>query len=170
MAEDEGRARRIADLKAQNPRLTWAKIADHVGVTERSAIKWQKTGALDTENAEKLAEIFGVDFDYVWFGPRPDTPEMFVDRRNNGRAPEIHDELADILGEIRAQLTEQNQVLAEIKEEQARLRALIDGTDELRRLAREIVRGRPTAEPDPPRAPKRPATAKTTRAASQRKR
>jgi transcriptional regulator with XRE-family HTH domain len=81
MAEDEGRAQRIAELKEAHPRLTWRKIADAVGVSERAATQWQRTGALKPENAEALAKLFGVDFDYVWVGPRPDTPDLFVDRR-----------------------------------------------------------------------------------------
>jgi transcriptional regulator with XRE-family HTH domain len=82
MAEDQDRATRIAELKERHPRLTWAKIAEQVGVTERAATQWKKTGALKPENAEALAQVFGVDFDYIWSGPRPDTPEMFVDRRS----------------------------------------------------------------------------------------
>lgn len=102
MAEDEGRASRIAELKERNPLLTWSEIARRVGVTERAATQWRRTGALKPENAELLAQVFGVDFDYIWTGPRPDTPDLFVDRRRQQLADE--DRLArveDTLQEVR---------------------------------------------------------------------
>jgi DNA-binding XRE family transcriptional regulator len=130
MAEDEGRAQRIAQLKQQHPRLTWAKIAEHVGVTERSAIKWQRTGALETENAVKLAELFGVDFDYVWWGPRPETPEMFVDRRNSPSAPVAVDrldgDLEDRIGAIEGTLAGITNLLRQARSEQDRISGLLE--------------------------------------------
>jgi hypothetical protein len=93
MAENEERAARIADLKERQPLLTWKKIADKVGVSERSTHVWRKTGAISPENAAVLAEIFDVDFDYLWFGPKPGTPEMFVDRRNTPKSPVAVDRL-----------------------------------------------------------------------------
>lgn len=41
MAADQERADRIRALKQGRPDLTWRRIADHVGVTERSATDWQ---------------------------------------------------------------------------------------------------------------------------------
>jgi hypothetical protein len=108
MAEDQDRAARIAELKKCHPRLTWAKIAEETGVKERSAIKWQKTGALKPENAEALARLFGVDFDYIWTGPRPETPDMFVDRRNRPAGPiavnRVEGDLAEWLASIEDRL------------------------------------------------------------------
>jgi hypothetical protein len=130
MAEDEGRAQRIAELKKQNPRLTWAMIADHVGVTERSAIKWQRTGALSTENAAKLAELFRVDFDYLWFGPKLGTPEMFVDRRNSPRTPvavnRLDGDLEDRITTIEDTLAGITRLLREARSEQDRISALLE--------------------------------------------
>jgi isopentenyldiphosphate isomerase len=75
MAADQERADRIRALKQDRPDLTWRRIADHVGVTERSAADWQVKGGIDYTNAEKLAELFEVDVDYIWRGP-VDTPDL----------------------------------------------------------------------------------------------
>jgi hypothetical protein len=77
MAKDTERAERIRRLKADHPDMTWGYIADRVGVKERSAVEWQRTGGLSSVNADKLAEVLGVSFDYLWFGeertrPTPD--------------------------------------------------------------------------------------------------
>jgi hypothetical protein len=138
MAEDEDRAARIAELKKRHPRLTWAKIAEETGVKERSAIKWQKTGALKPENAEALARLFGVDFDYVWTGPRPDTPGMFVDRRNTPAGPVAVDrldgELEERITRIEGTLQEILIVLGEARTEQDRISGLLVDTVTTRTL------------------------------------
>jgi DNA-binding XRE family transcriptional regulator len=135
MAEDQGRAERIAQLKQQHPRLTWAKIAEHVGVTERSAIKWQRTGALETENAVKLAELFGVDFDYVWWGPRPDTPELFVDRRRQ----QIADE--DRLGRVEEEVRRGREELQEVRRSLEELHGQREGFLELLAAQQQVLEG-----------------------------
>lgn len=78
MAEDQARAERIRALKEGRPDLTWEKIADHVGVKERSVHNWGATGGIKYENAEKLAELFGVAVDYVWRGPDADDDGLKV--------------------------------------------------------------------------------------------
>jgi hypothetical protein len=70
MAADQERAERIRALKQERPDLTWRRIADHVGVTERSATDWQRKGGMEYDNAKKLAELFEVDVDYIWRGTR----------------------------------------------------------------------------------------------------
>jgi hypothetical protein len=145
MAEDEDRAARIAELKKRHPRLTWAKIAEETGVKERSAIKWQKTGALKPENAEALARLFGVDFDYVWTGPRPDTPGMFVDRRNTPAGPVAVDrldgELEERITRIEGTLQEILMLLGEARTEQDRISGLLVDTV-TRPLMRRAKHGR----------------------------
>jgi transcriptional regulator with XRE-family HTH domain len=88
-------------------------------------------------------------------GDKAVTPDLASPRGAGG-------ELAEILEKINARLDDQDDVLREIKAEQAALRQLIaeqrslnDGTEELRRLAREIVTGRPTSAPNPEPAPER---------------
>lgn len=150
MAEDQDRATRIADLKQQNPRLTWARIAEETGVKERSAIKWQKTGALKPENAERLAELFGVDFDYIWIGPRPGTPDLFVDRRNNAAPADpvavdrLEGELEQRIARIEDKLNEatsERQAILDLLERQDRLLERIEDAikreDALRQLLDE---------------------------------
>jgi transcriptional regulator with XRE-family HTH domain len=171
MAEDEGRASRIADLKERNPRLTWAEIARRVGVTERAATQWRRTGALKPENAELLAKVFDVDFDYIWSGPRPDTPDLFVDRR---QTPKTDAELADRIdtieqvlqrivrllthadGEretlhdlVREARAEQEAIRVLLAEQSEMLKLLRDGTAPLERLVSETRRALPAAPEDP---------------------
>lgn len=68
MALEAERAERIAQLKASRPDLTWRQIGDTVGVSERSAIAWQRTGGIDYGNAKKLAKLFGVAIEWLWSG------------------------------------------------------------------------------------------------------
>lgn len=77
MAADQERADRIRALKESRPDLTWRRIGDHVGVSERSAFEWGKKGGIEYENAVSLAELFEVDVDYIWRGATTDTPDLF---------------------------------------------------------------------------------------------
>jgi hypothetical protein len=90
MAADQERAERIRALKQARPDLTWRRIADHVGVTERSATDWQKKGGIEFENAKKLAALFEVDVDYIWRGVESGTPSPFAGQ------DDVHDRLASI--------------------------------------------------------------------------
>jgi hypothetical protein len=177
MAADQERADRIRALKLSRPDLTWRRIADHVGVTERSATDWQKLGGIDYENAKKLAEIFEVEHEYIWRGPTEEerAPSPFAGQdaladRFDALEQHMTDQLGAVLQDIKDQLVEQNKVLADIKAEQATLRGLIDGTAELRRLAQEMVTGRQAAEPGPEPVLPPPAAAKKSRAKAQRTR
>jgi transcriptional regulator with XRE-family HTH domain len=186
MAADQERADRIRALKQERPDLTWRRIADHVGVTERAAADWQRKGGIEYDNAKKLAQLFEVDVDYVWRG----TPE-------EERAPspfDGQDALADRLDAIEHRVTQQlaahaqavehliaqqNQLLARQSDILDRIEAAVtqDGEvrDEIAELiqmrGREIVEGRPPASPSDPRpARPRPAGAKKPRAAKPRPR
>jgi transcriptional regulator with XRE-family HTH domain len=171
MAEDEGRASRIADLKERNPRLTWAEIARRVGVTERAATQWRRTGALKPENAELLAKVFDVDFDYIWSGPSarhpgpvrrpPPNPE---DGRR-ARGPHRHHrtgpqrivrlltqadgEREALHGLVREARAEQEAIRVLLAEQSEVLKLLRDGTAPLERLVSETRRALPTAPEDP---------------------
>lgn len=98
MAADQERAERIRALKQQRPDLTWRRIADHVGVTERSATDWQRKGGIEYDNAKRLAELFEVDIDYLWRG----APE----------APPAGRDDPGILQRVEHLLQEQNNLLA----------------------------------------------------------
>lgn len=103
MAADQERADRIRALKLGRPDLTWRRIAEHVGVTERSATDWGKKGGMEYENAVKLAALFEVDVDYLWrgtAGPTPDPFETQLDRleRNQGEILARLTGLAQALG------------------------------------------------------------------------
>lgn len=72
MAADLERAQRVRQLKDEHPELTWGRIADYIGIKERSVVEWQKTGGMDYANAEKFAELMGVSADWLWRGNQPD--------------------------------------------------------------------------------------------------
>jgi transcriptional regulator with XRE-family HTH domain len=172
MAEDQDRATRIAELKERHPRLTWAKIAEQVGVTERAATQWKKTGALKPENAEALAQVFGVDFDYVWSGPRPDTPEMFVDRRSE--SSQLADRLEDAITLLREARSEQDRISG-LLERQTRVLERIeratrhahDAADRLDESVAEAGRALRAAPPRPARAAAKPARKRSPKASGQ---
>lgn len=109
MAADQERAERIRALKQDRPDLTWRRIADYVGVTERSAADWQRKGGIEYDNAKRLAELFEVDVDYIWRGTDNGTPSPFAGQ----------DQFADRLDRI-------EQALAEARQEREAMRALID--------------------------------------------
>jgi hypothetical protein len=172
MAADEERAERIRALKQGRPDLTWRRIADHVGVTERSATDWQKKGGIEYDNAKKLAELFEVDVDYVWRGVESDTPSPFAGQ----------DDTADRLDRIEERLTRIEDMLTsgtDLVDRLARLEELmLGGLDQLEEalsgrvdgLARSVdqaglkLRG---GVPHPKPAAKAPAQ-KRTRPASKR--
>lgn len=58
--------------------MTWNYIAEQVGVRERSAAEWQKSGGISPDNARKLAKLFGVSYEFLWFGEREDTPDLMA--------------------------------------------------------------------------------------------
>jgi hypothetical protein len=156
MAEDQDRAARIAELKKCHPRLTWAKIAEETGVKERSAIKWQKTGALKPENAEALARLFGVDFDYIWTGPRPETPDMFVDRRNRPAGPIAVNRVEGDLAEWLASIEDRLNTVAAAEPSQLADESVAEAGRALR-----------AAPPSPRRAAAKPARTRTPGASGQ---
>jgi hypothetical protein len=94
MAADQDRADRIRALKQARPDLTWRRIADHVGVSERAATDWQKKGGIEYANAKKLAGLFEVDVDYIWRGTELATPDPFA---SNSRLERIEAKLDELL-------------------------------------------------------------------------
>lgn len=107
MAADEARADRIRQLKAEHPELTWRAIADHVGVSERAAVEWQKSGGIEYENAKKLAQLFPESSaDYIWRG---DTPDLMG--AVSGDTDEIT-ALRNEIAELRAELNEFRQAIS----------------------------------------------------------
>jgi transcriptional regulator with XRE-family HTH domain len=104
MAQDDERAKRIRALKDNRPDLTWHDIAEKVGVSERSAIDWQKTGGISHDNCKKLAKVFGVDQDWLWSGRTESAPDLMGALRND----------VSQLDRIEAELARQGQLLDEL--------------------------------------------------------
>lgn len=116
MAADQDRAERIRSLKQARPDLTWRRIADFVGVTERAAADWQKKGGIDYANAEKLAEILEVDVDYIWRGPQNNgTPDLFPDATIEDRLDRMERRLMNLLEQQNELLARQSEILEKIE-------------------------------------------------------
>lgn len=158
MAADQERADRIRALKQERPDLTWRRIAEYVGVTERSATDWQRKGGMDFDNAKKLAALFEVDVDYIWRGTETNTPSPFAGQ----------DELTDrldrleqlILEDIKERRQQRDEIIARIATLErallAETSALRDETAErLLRLGRAVVTGELPEEAAPDRQPAR---------------
>ena len=123
MAADDARAQRIRDLKAARPDLRWSDIADAVGVRERSAIEWQKTGAMAHDNAVRLAGVFDVDVDWLWRGPRAETPDLIAALPNGNTTTQfdrIEAKLDELLARLPATQTPDEEVVAEVEAESQR--------------------------------------------------
>lgn len=113
MAADQERAERIRALKQERPDLTWRRIAEHVGVTERSATDWQKKGGIEYENAVKLAALFQVDVDYIWRGEQT-APDPFS-RPTEDRVQELLENVERLLEQQNALLARQSKILEQIE-------------------------------------------------------
>lgn len=101
VAQDTNRAERIRQLKADHPEMTWGYIADRVGVKERSAVEWQRSGGLNSENAAKLADVFGVSFDYLWFGKeKTPTPDILAGVSDREQVEDVRTEFQGYVREI----------------------------------------------------------------------
>jgi uncharacterized coiled-coil protein SlyX len=185
MAQDSERADRIRTLKEARPDLTWRRIGDTVGVSERSALQWQKTGGIEYENAKTLASLFEVDFDWLWRGPKPDTPDLLpsvsgqldgVSTEFRGRVDQIEERLRRIEANVTARvehdhrveamLTEQNEILAKLSGLLARQTRLLeslqtaadhlpDGPSLQDRLAQELRDTLARTAPPEPQPPDR---------------
>lgn len=84
MARDQERADRIRALKQEHPETTWQAIADHCRVSLRAAQMWQEKGGIEYDNAQKLAELWKVETDYIWRG-EPVTPPLMENLRGDGQ-------------------------------------------------------------------------------------
>lgn len=140
MAHDEARAERIRHLKEQRPDLTWRRIADAVGVGERSALYWQQTGGIGYETSRKLADVFGADPDWLWSG------------RTSGETP-------DLMGALSEGRTDLDRLEASVEALHAKVDALLDAVgakppagglaEQMRRMTEQVEAAlSPLAPPD----------------------
>lgn len=115
MAADAERAQRLKTIKDERPDLTWPQVADAVGVSERSVAAWAKDGQMSYGNAKKLALFLGVELDWLWRGPQPESPDLMSALGAQGSVERLEERLERIenaLDELLAQASEQ-----EIEEE-----------------------------------------------------
>lgn len=67
---------RIKELR-KNSAETNRSIAEFVGVSERTVAGWIAGEGISYANAEKVAELFGVDVDWIWRGrSKGETPDL----------------------------------------------------------------------------------------------
>lgn len=117
MASDQERAERVRELKDSRPDLTWGRIAEAVGVRERSAIEWQKTGGMDYGNAKKLAKLFDVSAEWLWSGidRAGDTiPVVVTDETQLDRIESKLDAIQTRLDELDADAMERDEATASL--------------------------------------------------------
>lgn len=142
MAADAARAQRIRDLKDSRPDLTWLKIGEYCGVTERSAAQWGATGGISEKSARKFAELFGVSFEEVWLG---EPHEASAEKDGSVSPFKRSDELADISAKLDA-----------LTESVAKALGLLEA-QELRRLADKLEDKKQSAEAEQPARDRRKA-------------
>lgn len=107
---------RIRELR-ENSAETNRSIAEFVGVGERSVAAWLAGGGIAWDNAKKVAELFGVDVDYIWRGKlKSSTPDPFATE-----STAADDEIHQLRAEIAALRTELRAGLATVREVQASL-------------------------------------------------
>lgn len=114
MAADQERAERLKQLKADRPSLRWRQIADAVGVTERSVAEWAKTGAMSYDKAKALAVFLEVDLQWLWEGPKRQSPDL-MDALDGGRS-----DLEERLERMEQQQSTTNRLLQQLLEQQGR--------------------------------------------------
>lgn len=91
MARDQARAQRVRQLKEEHPELTWGRIAEHIGIKERSVVEWQKTGGMSYANATKFAELVGVSIDWLWRGDEPESDDVTQLDRIEAKVDEVRE-------------------------------------------------------------------------------
>lgn len=137
-------------------------------ITLRGYQTYERGGGIVWEKAKLLAGILQMNVQAMMHGEEEEervTPDPFT----SFPAEAIQGALAEVLAEIKAQLTEQTRVLDEIKGYASRVelmleeqRALKTETDELLPLMRAVAEGFPQADVAEPRVvPEPTSTAKT---------
>lgn len=174
---------RLRELRGQKPQTT---VADELGVAERTYQNWEAGDAKPSyRNLQRIAAYFGVGEDYILTGERrgavpASTPDILPARRGDGedRLARMEEALIGHAEHIEALLERQDDVLREIKTEQAALRDLIaehrglkEETDQVHRAIQDFLATFPPASATAPaatpqrsgRAKKKPAAAPGTR-------
>lgn len=65
---------RLRELRDNSPE-TNRSIGDYVGVSERTVAAWMGgEQGITYQNAQKIAELFGCDFDWLWRGRQSEPP------------------------------------------------------------------------------------------------
>lgn len=115
MAANQERAERLRLLKRETPGVTWRQLAEYVDVVERSVYDWLKTGAMEFDNAAKVAEFFtahgrATDTRWFYFGEAvsPDLMTQLREQTGDGiteRLTRIEAMLAELLARTAAPAT-----------------------------------------------------------------
>jgi transcriptional regulator with XRE-family HTH domain len=88
---------RLRELRDNSPE-TNRSVGDYVGVSERTVAEWSAgRQGMTYDHAQKVAELFGVDIDWLWRGrEQGPTPDLIGQLHGDG--PEIEERLARIEG------------------------------------------------------------------------
>lgn len=79
-----------------NSAETNRSIADYVGVTVDAVKGWLAGNGISYDSAEKVAELFKVDVDWLWRGDRASTPDLMQSLGN----PQTQAQLDRIEGKL----------------------------------------------------------------------
>jgi hypothetical protein len=137
MAANQERAERLRLLKAETPGVTWRQVAEHCNVVERSVYGWLRNGAMEYDNAVKVAEFFSAH-------GRP-TRARWLYFGNPAASPDLMDAMRTEEGEtVSARLSRIETMLAELLARTATPAEDQDVAPEtVAKVARRRVRQRP---------------------------
>lgn len=99
---------RLRELRENSPE-TNRSIGDYVGVAERTVAAWVAgEQGMSYKHAQKVAELFGCDFDWLWRGKEPGEKTGLMDALNG---VEREDRLSQLEALIAENQTKLNQIL-----------------------------------------------------------
>ena len=101
---------RVRELR-ENSRYTNETLAQAVGVSARAVGKWIEGKGISRDSAEKVAEVFDVDPDWLWSGRERVAPDLMGALSGPASGPE----LARQIQELQSETTELRSELSEVR-------------------------------------------------------
>jgi transcriptional regulator with XRE-family HTH domain len=119
-AQRLARGERIKQLREESP-YTQPVLAEQVGVTLRAYQRWEEGGGIEWDHLEKLAEIHGVDVQWIHKGEEQGvTPDVLATlngaddiRSELGRLVEAVARMDETISELRSDLVDLSNAVAD---------------------------------------------------------
>lgn len=104
-------------------------IADYCDVSVEAVRNWIAGKGIAYDNGEKVAEMFGVNFNWLWRGKGPprgqeETPDVLGELSPSSESAAADDEIRTKLDELLSGQAELLSAVSEVRSEQERLRSL----------------------------------------------